>query len=116
MPGSPALGVAGAHEDPVRPGVKVRRVAQSREVPPDAQQRLLRRVLGEVGVAQDPVRHRVEAISHGDGEAREGLLVAALCAPHEIDVHVPPWRHRILPALERYGHGGLRDDSIFTDA
>ena len=90
LPGPATLGVAGAHEEPVRPGVKVRRVAELREVPPDVEQRLLRRVLGEIGVAQDPVRHRMETISHGDGEAREGLLVAVLCLPHEIDVHVLP--------------------------
>ena len=46
-----ALGVAGAHEEPVRPGVKARRVAELGKVPPDRQQRLLRRILGEVGRA-----------------------------------------------------------------
>src|SRR5262245_64153070 len=57
---SPAtLGVAGTHEEPVRPGGKARRVAEVGEVPPDVEQRLLRRILGEGDVAQNPVRHRV---------------------------------------------------------
>ena len=46
------LGVAGAHEEAVRPGVKARRVAQLRKVPPDGEQRLLRRVLGELDIGQ----------------------------------------------------------------
>src|SRR4029079_12368151 len=49
--GPAALGVTGTHEEPVRPGVKARRVAEIGEVPPDVEQRLLRRILGEVDVA-----------------------------------------------------------------
>jgi hypothetical protein len=86
--GPAALGVAGAHEEPVRPGVEARRVAELRKVPPDGEQRLLRRILGEVGVAQDPVRHRVEAVARGDGEAREGLLVTTLRPSDEFGIHV----------------------------
>ena len=73
-----SLGVAGAHEEPVRPGFKAGRVAQLRKIPPDVQERLLRRVLGEIGVAQDPERHRMEPIASGHGQAREGLFVAVL--------------------------------------
>ena len=90
MTGPACLGVAGAHEEPVRPGVKARRVAELRKVPPDGEQRLLRRVLGEVDVAQDPVRHRVEPVADGDGEAREGLLVTVLRPDHEICIHALP--------------------------
>ena len=71
LPGPASLGVAGAHEEPVRPGVKVRRVAELGKVLPDAQQRPLRRVLGKLDVAQDPVRHRMETVVDGHGEARE---------------------------------------------
>ena len=87
VPGPATLGVAGAHEEPVRPGVKARRVAELGQVPPDREQRLLRRVLGEIGVAQDPVRHRMEPVAHGDGEAREGPFVTALCESHELGIH-----------------------------
>ena len=82
-----SLGVAGAHEEPVRPGVEASRVAELRKVPPDGEQRLLRRVLGEVDVAQDPVRDRVESVAHGDGEAREGLLVTALRPSDQLGIH-----------------------------
>ncbi len=102
--GPAALGVAGAHEEPVRPGVKARRVAELGKVSPDGQQRLLRRILGEVGVAQDPVRHRVEPVADGDGEAREGLLVTALRPDHQIGVHAPSAAApRWTRALTRYG-------------
>jgi len=72
------FGVAGAHEEPVRPGVKTRRIAKLGEVSPDGQQRLLRRVLGEMDVAQDPVSHRVKPATGSEGEAREGLFIAVL--------------------------------------
>ena len=85
---SASLGVAGTHEEPVRPGIEAGRVAKLRKVPPDGQQRLLRRILGKVGVAQDPVRHRVETVADGDGEAREGLLVSALRPSDQLGIHV----------------------------
>ena len=115
--GPASLGVAGAHEEPVRPGVEARRVAELRKVPPDGQQRLLRRVLGEVGVAQDPVRHRVESVAHGDGEAREGLLVAVLRPSDQLGIHaLPPLAARSIRALTRYGRVDAAGDSIFASA
>ena len=112
--GPACLGVAGAHEEPVRPGVEARRVAELRKIPPDGQQRLLRRVLGEVEVAQNSMRDRMEPIAHGHGEAREGLLVAVLRANHEIGIHAssarPATRSRL---LTRYGRQETHPDSIF---
>jgi hypothetical protein len=75
------------NSDPVRPGVEALRVAEMRKVPPDGEQRLLRRVLGEAGVARDPVRHAVEPVARGNGEAREGLLVTPLRPPDQVDIH-----------------------------
>jgi hypothetical protein len=87
-----ALGVAGAHEEPVRPGFETRRVAEGRKVPPDAQQRLLRRVLCQVDVAQDPVRHGMETVAGSDGQAREGLFVTPLRSGHQLGIHaLPVW-------------------------
>jgi hypothetical protein len=54
LPSPSALRVAGTHEEPVRPGVKARRVAELRQLPPDRDERLLRRILGEIHVPQDP--------------------------------------------------------------
>ncbi len=116
MPRPATLGVAGAHEEPVRPGLEAGRVAELRKVLPDGQQRLLRRILGEIDVAQDPVRHRVEPATDGDGEAREGLFVTVLGADHEIGVHVhPPWRH-LEGTLAEYGSRPAPGDSIIVDA
>ena len=115
MVGPATFGVAGAHEEPVRPGVKARRVAKSRKVSPDAEQRLLRRILGEVGVAEDPLCHRVEPVAHGNGEAREGLFVTALRQNHELGIHATsakaPDRSR---TLIPYGRRPARCDSIWT--
>ena len=95
-----SLGVAGAHEEPVRPGVKARRVAKLGKVAPDGQQRLLRRILGEVDVAQDPVRHRVETVARGNGKAREGLLVTVLRPTDQLGIHVSS----ALAAPDQAGH------------
>jgi hypothetical protein len=66
----PPLRIAGMHEEPVRPGVRARRVSKARKLLPDGEQRLLRRVLGEVDVAQDPARHGKKPIR--DLGANEG--------------------------------------------
>jgi hypothetical protein len=100
-----ALGVAGAHEEPVRPGLKAGRVAQLRKISPDRQQRLLRRVLGEADVAQDPVRDRVQPPTGSDREARECLLIAALRRLHELDVHAASSTRRPDRDALRYGCG-----------
>jgi hypothetical protein len=114
MAGLACLGVAGAHEEPVRPGVEARLVVELGQVSPDAQQRLLRRVFGEVDVAQDPVRHGMEAVPHGDSKAREGLLVAVLGSHHEIRIHALTQEASARAgALTRYGLGGWVGDSIF---
>ncbi|MFL5683066.1 MAG: hypothetical protein ACJ77O_07985 [Chloroflexota bacterium] len=63
---------------------------------------MLRRILGEVGVAQDPVRDRVETVADGNGEAREGLLVTALRPLDQLDVHV--FRH-LSPGGPGCSHG-----------
>jgi hypothetical protein len=81
------LRVTGAHEEAVRPGIEACRVAELRKVPPDAQQRLLRRILGKAEVAQNPVRRGQEPIGSRSGEGRERPFVAVLCQFHEIGVH-----------------------------
>ena len=54
--GFSALGIAGADEKPIRPSLEAGRVAQFGKVLPDTEQRLLGGVLGNVDMAQDPVR------------------------------------------------------------
>src|SRR5207245_4900207 len=79
--------VTGAHEEPVRPGVEARRVAETGKVLPDGEQRLLRRVLGEVDVAQDPARDGKESIRDPGGNQPEGRLVTVLGEDHEVGIH-----------------------------
>ncbi len=83
----PPFPVAGTDEEPIRPRLEPFRVAKLREPLPDGQQGLLRGVLGQVGVAQDPVRDRQERGRHGGGQAGERLPVSTLSATHELDVH-----------------------------
>jgi hypothetical protein len=58
-----------------------------RKIPPDAQQCLLRRILGKVEITQDPARHGQEPIGQCGSKARKCLLVAVLCRNHEIGIH-----------------------------
>jgi hypothetical protein len=84
-----AFGIAGANQKAVRPRVEARGVAQLRKVLPDAQQRLLRCVLCQVEVAQDPARHGQIPIGDSGGKENERLLVTALSSDHEIGIHCP---------------------------
>ena len=84
-----ALRVASADEESIRPGVKARRIAKVRKVLPDAEQRLLRRILGEAEVAQDPARHGQEPIAYLGGELGKRLPVTALGSKDEIGIHGP---------------------------
>jgi hypothetical protein len=45
------------------------------------------------------VRHRVEAVARGDGEAREGLLVTVLRPSDQLGIHVST----ALVAPDRFG-------------
>ena len=65
------------------------RVAELRQILPDAQQRLLRRILGEVDVAQDPARHGQEPVREPEGKVGVGLPVSSLGSDHEIGIHRP---------------------------
>ena len=82
----PALGVAGVHESRYD-AASMGGVTELREVLPDGEQRLLRRVLGEVHVTQDPACHGKEPI--GDVAGKEGvcLLVTALGPDHDVGIH-----------------------------
>jgi hypothetical protein len=114
LAGPASLGVAGAHEESVRPGVEARRVAELRKVLPDGEQRLLRRVLGEVDVAQDPVRHRMETVAARHGEACKCPFVAMLRPCHEIGIHASSARvHRFRSA---HSHGMGRQGGRVTQS
>jgi hypothetical protein len=99
---------ASPEEQPVRPGIEAGRVAELRQVTPDAEGRLLAGVLGEVRVAQDPVGDRVQSITHDDREARTCPAIEALRPDDEVDIHVPPTSRRRSRAAPSPGMGGSR--------
>ena len=82
-----ALGVAGAHEHSVRPGIEACQVAQLAKVSPDAHQRLLGRIGGEVVVTENPGGHREQAVAQRHREQPEGLPVTLLSPFHQLAVH-----------------------------
>src|SRR5262245_3856809 len=104
------------HEEPVRPGLEALRIAESGQVAPNRQERLLWRILGERVVAPDPVRDGVEAGADANGEVRECLFVATLCPEHERGIHVPlSAGRRDLPASTGYEWHPRTGYSIFIE-
>ena len=75
-------------------------VAQRREVPPHVDEGHLDRVLGEVGVAQDPMGDEDAAVADLTYEGAEGLLVALSRLVHDRSQHpLPPGcRRRMAPS------------------
>ena len=115
-PGTTGLGVAGVHQEPVRPSLEARRVAQLRQLTPDVQQRLLGGVLSLVGIGQDVLGHPEKAVEHGVGQVRERALVAALCPKDVFDVHGPPVRAPMSWRLTGYDARTRPDGSMFVAA
>ena len=84
---TPGLGVTLIRQDPVQPWFESIGIAKRPELAPTGDERGLHRVLGHVGVAQDPVRNRHAPIADRPGEGVEGLSVAPLCTVHERSMH-----------------------------
>ena len=53
------LGMTGVDEQPIQPGLEPVRIPQAGQVAPRVEQRLLRGILGQVRVTQDPARNRM---------------------------------------------------------
>ena len=90
VPAPSRLGVAGVDEDPVEPCLEPIEVAQGGEVPPDLDEGYLDRVLGEVGVAQDPMGDEDAAVADLTNQGAEGLLVALPRLVHDRSEHRVP--------------------------
>jgi hypothetical protein len=88
--GAMGLGIAGPHDEPIRPRIKALRVAKLGEVPPNRQQRLLSGVLGEVQITQDAVGQGMEPPTGGESKASERRFIALLGPDNELGIHVPP--------------------------
>ena len=60
--GATRLHVAGVNDETMEPGLEPLRIAQRRQIPPGADQRLLRGILRTVAVTEDAVREGEAAI------------------------------------------------------
>jgi hypothetical protein len=74
-------------QDPVQPGLERVGIAQCAHLPPGGDQCGLDRVLGQVGVAQDPNRDRHALVAGRAGKGVEGLSVALLRPVNERSLH-----------------------------
>ena len=79
--------VAGAHQEPVEPGVEAVGVAQAAEVDPRLQQGVLDRVGSPVLLAQDESRGCQQASGATRGQRREGVDIPALRLDHQLTLH-----------------------------
>ena len=75
------------------------------------EQCLLRRILGEIDVAQDPVRDGEEPVAHADSKERECLFVALLRPGHETRIHHFRRCGARLDALSQ-GYGGREPRTV----
>jgi hypothetical protein len=97
VPVASGLGVAGVDENPMEPRLEPIEVAKGGELAPHLDEGHLDRVLGEVGVAQDPVRDEDAAVANRTNQGAEGLLVTLTRSIDECPEHLlPPGRRRRL--------------------
>ena len=76
----PELLVAGIDHEAMEPDLEALRVAESRELTPGEEERLLDGVLGPLAIAQDPIGDGVAAVTVEVDQVREGAFVA----PHRL--------------------------------
>ena len=84
------LGVAGSHQQRVRPGVIAIGVPQPGQVAPDVDHGLLHRVLGESCVTQEPDGQPAAAVERDVDDALERVSVAVLRSDDKSAVHTFP--------------------------
>jgi hypothetical protein len=110
-----SLRMAGAHEQLVRPCFEASRVSELRKALPDPQQGMLRRVLGQVSVAKDSMRHRLQPRPVDDHKRGERLLIPSLSRHHELGIHPSPHGAPVnAGVISRYVRVEERDSSNFS--
>jgi hypothetical protein len=67
----------------MQPSVESIAVAQTAQVAPGPDERVLDGILRGIPIAQDPPRDRVQAVVCGGHEVIKGLVIAPLCALDE---------------------------------
>ncbi len=83
----PPFGVTGTNQEPIRPGVETLRITELGQVLPDADQRLLGRVVRQVVIPEDLSGHGQEPITDLRGKGGERPLVTVLGSNHEVGIH-----------------------------
>lgn len=78
----------------MQPGVEAIEVAQSGQVPPAADERLLDGVLRAVWVLEDESGRGVQSTDRGACQHGEGVMIALACPLHEVSLHDRPWVSR----------------------
>ena len=85
------------------PGVEPIEVAQSTNVAPSEDERVLNGILGAARVAQNYVGDAIEATDPGRSQRRKGLVIALSRQSHQISLHAfRPFRR------DRRGHALIR--------
>jgi hypothetical protein len=78
-------------EDPVDPCLEAVQIAEMRKSSPGEDEGVLQRILGQTGVAQDPVGNDVERVAdlvHQDGER---FAITRAGSLDEVSIHVDLW-------------------------
>jgi hypothetical protein len=87
---APGVVTAGIDEEAVQPCVEGAGIAQTPDLAPGLDQRVLNGVLRGIPIAQDPPRDRVQPVVCGGREDIESLVIAPLCAFDELGRHRRP--------------------------
>ena len=82
------LGTTIAESTWMFPTIETIHVTHPGKLLPDLHQRLLGHVSGELPVAQDPMRHRMEPIAQCHGQLAKGDSIALTRQLHEFSVHL----------------------------
>ncbi len=86
--GAPGHVLTGVDQDPVQPGIEAVRIAESAQVEPGVDQRILDRILGSTIVANDESGDGVESTDRRRRELREGVAIACSSPDDEVPIHL----------------------------
>jgi hypothetical protein len=80
--------------DAIEPGEELGVALEASDAPPGPDERLLRRLLGLLAMAEEPEDHRVEPVRVAADKGLERRAVAALRAQDELGVRIAQRPHR----------------------
>ena len=114
--GRPKLVTAGIQEEPVEPGVEAIGIAQTGQIPPAPDERLLDGVLRTVGILEDETSRGVQSTDRGACQHGEGVMIAFPSSLHEVSLHDRPRpRAAGLVASRVYWRVPVENRSVIAD-